>query len=89
VFSLPSRTSQNPGGIPVLFPNPDFDKAFPEAFLNFALSLDPNVKWDPSNVTPPWAAWGGENEMLFNETAAGAPDIRAITTAKDLLQRCE
>ncbi|KAF8177596.1 Alpha/Beta hydrolase protein [Pholiota molesta] len=90
VFYFPSNPiSQNPGGIPVLFPNPDFDKAFPEAFLNFALSLDPNVKWDPSNVTPPWAAWGGENEMLFNETAAGAPDIRAVTTAKDLLQRCE
>jgi len=80
-------TSQNANGIPQ-FANPDFDKAFPESFLNFVLSLNPGVKWDPTNVTPQWNVWNGSTEMLFNKTAANAPDIRAIKTSPALLQRC-
>ncbi|KAF8170425.1 Alpha/Beta hydrolase protein [Pholiota molesta] len=79
--------SQNAGGVPS-FANPDFDNAFSESFLNFAISLNPNVKWDPTNITPPWKAWNGSNEMIFNKTEAGAPDVRLITTSQALLERC-
>ncbi|KAF8183427.1 Alpha/Beta hydrolase protein [Pholiota molesta] len=47
-----------PSGVPS-FANPDFDKAFAESFQNFAMSLSPNVKWDPANITPLWKAWAG------------------------------
>ncbi|KAF9479979.1 alpha/beta-hydrolase [Pholiota conissans] len=77
----------NPSGVPS-FANPDFDNAFSEAFVDFAMSLNPNVKFDPTNITPLWKPWAGQNEMLFNKTTADQPDIRAITTAKDLIQRC-
>ncbi|KAF8969096.1 Alpha/Beta hydrolase protein [Flammula alnicola] len=79
--------SLNAAGVPG-FANPDFDKAFSESFLNFVLSLNPNVKWDPTNITPLWKPWGGLNEMLFNMTAAGLPDVRLIETASGVLARC-
>ncbi|KAF9479977.1 alpha/beta-hydrolase [Pholiota conissans] len=79
--------STNAGGKPS-FANPDFDNAFSEAFTDFAMSLNPNVKFDPTNITPLWKPWAGQNEMLFNKTTANQPDVRAITTAKDLIQRC-
>ncbi|KAF8969094.1 hypothetical protein BDZ97DRAFT_1915460 [Flammula alnicola] len=50
---ITSHRELNAGGVPA-FANPDFDKAFSESFLNFALSLNPNVKWDPTNITPLW-----------------------------------
>jgi len=72
------------------YANPVFDKAFAEAFLDFAISLSPNVKWDSTNVTPSFVQWvGSQSEMLFNKTAGGAPDIRRIQTDSGLLKRCE
>ncbi|KAF9479662.1 alpha/beta-hydrolase [Pholiota conissans] len=70
------------------FANPDFDNAFSEAFTDFAMSLNPNIKFDPMNITPLWKPWAGQNEMLFNKTTENQPDVRSITTAKDLIQRC-
>jgi len=71
------------------YTNPDFAKAFSENFLNFAISLDPNTKWDPSNITPSFPMWGDAlNEMLFNKTDVGSPDIGVIKTSTNLLKRC-
>ncbi|RDB16283.1 hypothetical protein Hypma_003046 [Hypsizygus marmoreus] len=81
--------SMNPGGIPP-FNNAAFGKAFSESFLDFALSLDPNVKSDPAGtITPTWKKWAGEVEMLFNRTEAGDPDVRPIKTSSALLDRCK
>ncbi|KJA16236.1 hypothetical protein HYPSUDRAFT_147970 [Hypholoma sublateritium FD-334 SS-4] len=79
--------STNSGGVPS-FADPGFDKAFPDVFLDFALALNPNVKLDPTNVTPLWKPWDGSNEMLFNKTEANAADIRLISTSSALLERC-
>ncbi|KDR83231.1 hypothetical protein GALMADRAFT_221150 [Galerina marginata CBS 339.88] len=76
-------------GRPPPFANVDFDKAFGESYMDFALSLNTNVKWDPTNPRPSWDAWNGSNEMLFNKTVAGAPDIRLIKTSNALLSRCD
>ncbi|KAF8071639.1 Alpha/Beta hydrolase protein [Lyophyllum atratum] len=70
------------------FSNLAFDKAFSESFLDFAMALNPNVKWNSSNITPKWELWAGETEMLFNMTQSGLPDIRAIRTSTALLERC-
>ncbi|KAG9225175.1 hypothetical protein CCMSSC00406_0007414 [Pleurotus cornucopiae] len=71
------------------FNNPAFTISFSGAFLDFATSLDPNRKIDSGNITPLWLAHlVGHSEMLFNRTANGRPDIRAITTSAALLQRC-
>jgi len=66
-----------------------FGKSFSESFLNFVLTLNTTLKWDPSDVTPTWELWNGINEMLFNVTEAGAPDIRSVRTSSALLERCE
>ena len=71
------------------FADPGFDKAFPQAFLDFVLALSPNVKLDPTNITPLWKPWDGLNEMLFNKTDANAADIRLISTSSALLERCK
>ncbi|PFH46612.1 hypothetical protein AMATHDRAFT_154314 [Amanita thiersii Skay4041] len=81
-------STMNPNGRPA-FDNVDFDNAFAQSFLNFAISLDPNVKTDPSNITPQWSAWeGGLNEILFNRTEDGRPDVRQVQTSDELLKRC-
>jgi hypothetical protein len=67
-----------------------FTKSFSESFLNFVLTLNPTLKWDPSDITPPtWELWNGVNEMVFNVTEAGAPDIHTVRTSGALLERCE
>ena len=66
-----------------------FGKSFSESFLNFVLTLNPTLKWDPSDITPTWEFWNGVTEMLFNVTEAGAPDIRSVKTSSALLKRCE
>ncbi|PPQ80630.1 hypothetical protein CVT25_001636 [Psilocybe cyanescens] len=78
----------NNGALPAAFPNLKFVNAFSESFQNFGISLDPNVKTDPTNITPPWKLWNGTNEMLFDRTKAGAPDIRAFKTSDALVERC-
>ncbi|KAF9468189.1 Alpha/Beta hydrolase protein [Collybia nuda] len=82
-------TSQNANGVPQ-FNNTAFDKAFAQSFLNFALSLDPNIKSDPSNITPRWNTWAtGNTEMLFNKTDAGLPVVTPTATSGQLLDRCD
>ena len=67
-----------------------FGKSFSESFLNFVLTLNTTLKWELSDVTPPtWELWNGINEMLFNVTDAGAPDIHMVRTSSALLERCE
>ncbi|PPQ80632.1 hypothetical protein CVT25_001638 [Psilocybe cyanescens] len=78
----------NGDALPASFPNLQFLNAFSESFQNFVISLNTNVKTDPTNITPFWKLWNGANEMLFNRTDAGVPDIRAITTSDALLKRC-
>ncbi|PPQ63569.1 hypothetical protein CVT24_004866 [Panaeolus cyanescens] len=77
-----------PNGNTPKFANPAFNKAFPQSFLNFAMALNTNAKFDPANITPFWPEFDGSNEMLFNKTVAGAPDIRVIETDDALLSRC-
>jgi len=73
------------------FPNADFLKAFSQAFLAFAISLDPNNKFDPTNITPQWNKFSVNNtEMLFNRTEdSSAPVIHTFTTDQNLLERCK
>ena len=70
-----------------------FSKSFSESFLNFVLTLNATAKWDTdpsSDVTPgDWEMWDGVNEMLFNVTEDGEPDIRLVRTESGLLDRCE
>ena len=66
-----------------------FGKSFSESFLNFVLTLNTTSKWDPLDITPTWEFWNGIDEMLFNVTEAGDPDIRPVTTSSALLERCE
>src|SRR5271154_1085474 len=58
-----------------------FGTSFSESFLSFVISLDPNVKWNSSNITPTWGLWMDVTEMLFNVTEAGTPDIHSVTTS--------
>ncbi|KZP26472.1 alpha/beta-hydrolase [Athelia psychrophila] len=69
--------------------NLDFVASFSGSFLDVAVSLDPNNKFDSENTTPEWNKWiDNSTEMLFNRTATLEPDIRAITTDPGLLERC-
>ncbi|KIM79128.1 hypothetical protein PILCRDRAFT_74653 [Piloderma croceum F 1598] len=71
------------------FNNADFIKSFSQSFMNIAVSLDPNRKFDPTNPTPAWDHWNSdETEMLFNKTSTDGPDIRAVRTDSRLLERC-
>lgn len=77
----------NAGGLPP-YNNTDFQKAFAESFMIFAMSQNPNDKFDPTTITPPWDMWNGNTEMLFNRTEGGDPDVRLIKTSEALLERC-
>ncbi|KIM79125.1 hypothetical protein PILCRDRAFT_568262 [Piloderma croceum F 1598] len=71
------------------FNNTDFIKSFSQSFMNIAISLDPNIKFDPTNPTPAWNHWSSDDtEMLFNKTSTDGPDIRAVRTDSRLLERC-
>jgi carboxylesterase type B len=73
-----------------IYDNADFVQSFNQSFMNFIIFLDPNTKFDPTDPTPTWNHWSSDHtEMLFNETAAGEPDIRAVSTDSGLLERCE
>ncbi|KAF9000842.1 hypothetical protein BDQ17DRAFT_1245087 [Cyathus striatus] len=80
-------TSQNANGVPG-FNNSAFDTAFPDSFIDFAMTLNPNLKHNPADVKPLWSTWGNENtEMLFNKTDSNLPVIHTVTTSA-LLRRC-
>ncbi|KZP16282.1 hypothetical protein FIBSPDRAFT_1047638 [Athelia psychrophila] len=71
--------------------NAAFIVLFSSAFLDTEISLNPNNHTNPTNITSPWQPWNtvsGGTEILFNETAAGAPDIRGVGTDAGLLARC-
>jgi len=59
--------------------NTPFQKAFSQGFLAFAMSLDPNDKFDSTNITPNWPMWssgiGTGSEMLFNMTSSGDANV--------------
>ncbi len=80
----------NANGVPS-FSNADFDKAFAESFLAFAMSLDPNQTFEPT-ITPDWKPFsfqqGHQVEMRFNRTESGDPAVSPFTTPEDLLDRC-
>ncbi|KAJ7169386.1 Alpha/Beta hydrolase protein [Mycena crocata] len=78
-----------PGKSSPSFNNIAFIDAFAQSFRSFAISLDPNIKVDPSTITPQWDAWGGEHtDMLFNKTESGVPVVQPIITSNGLLGRC-
>ncbi|KAK0496862.1 Alpha/Beta hydrolase protein [Armillaria luteobubalina] len=82
--------SMNANGVPS-YSNADFDKAFAESFLAFAISLDPNQTFEPI-ITPEWDPFKFQQdhqvEMRFNRTENGDPAVSPFTTAEDLLDRC-
>uniref|UniRef100_A0A0W0EV04 Carboxylic ester hydrolase n=1 Tax=Moniliophthora roreri TaxID=221103 RepID=A0A0W0EV04_MONRR len=78
-----------PTGKALSFNNTAFLNAFSQSFLSFVISLDPNVKVDPANITPQWSLYSdGNTEMKFNKTADNEPNVTAITTDDNLLERC-
>ncbi|KAJ6582727.1 Alpha/Beta hydrolase protein [Mycena vulgaris] len=78
-----------PGGLTPPFNNTDFINAFAQSFTSFIINLDPNIKVDPTTITPQWDLFEVKNtEMLFNMTA-GVPVVQPITTSDALLERCQ
>ncbi|THV05587.1 alpha/beta-hydrolase [Dendrothele bispora CBS 962.96] len=79
-----------PSNSPPSFQNADFLKAFSQAFLAFAISLDPNNKLEFGNITPQWNTFSmNDTEMLFNRTEdSSAAVIHTFSTDQDLLDRC-
>ncbi|KAF5360608.1 hypothetical protein D9756_005152 [Leucocoprinus leucothites] len=73
------------------FNNTEFRNNFAQSFLNFAISLDPNVKWDSKNTLPHWPRWTerGVTEMLFNKTESDKPVFQTVLTDAGLLRRCD
>ncbi|KAJ6492420.1 alpha beta-hydrolase [Mycena vitilis] len=77
-----------PGTSTPPFNNTAFINAFAQSFTSFITNLDPNIKVDPTTITPHWNLFEiGNTEMLFNMTA-GVPVVHPITTSNALLQRC-
>ncbi|KAJ7241607.1 Alpha/Beta hydrolase protein [Mycena rebaudengoi] len=79
-----------PAGNAPPFNNPAFINAFAQSFTSFIINLDPNIKVDPTTITPRWDPFVfGNTQMLFNKTEAGAPVVQPITTSNDLLLCCQ
>lgn len=72
------------------FNNTEFRNNFAQSFLNFAISLDPNIKWDSSNTLPYWPQWTerDHDEMIFNKTEADEPSFQVVPTDEGRLRRC-
>ncbi|KAJ7302881.1 Alpha/Beta hydrolase protein [Mycena albidolilacea] len=72
------------------FNNAAFINAFAQSFTSFIINLDPNIKVDPTTITPHWNKFDiGDTEMLFNQTAVdGLPVVQPIETSLGLLERC-
>ncbi|EEB91272.1 hypothetical protein MPER_10398 [Moniliophthora perniciosa FA553] len=78
-----------PTGKTLSFNNTAFLNAFSQSFLSFVISLDPNVKVDPANITPQWSLYSdGNTEMKFNKTADNQPNVTTVATDDNLLERC-
>ncbi|KAJ7709086.1 hypothetical protein B0H16DRAFT_1703953 [Mycena metata] len=80
-----------PGTSTPPFNNTAFIDAFAQSFTSFIINQNPNIKVDPSTITPPWSPFAvGDTEMLFNQTAPdGLPVVQPITTSSALLTRCQ
>ncbi|KAJ7028380.1 Alpha/Beta hydrolase protein [Mycena alexandri] len=70
------------------FNNTAFINAFAQLFTSFIISLEPNIKVDPTTITPQWNKFDiGDTEMLFNQTAVdGLPVVQPIETS--ILEQC-
>ncbi|KAF7344320.1 Carboxylic ester hydrolase [Mycena sanguinolenta] len=78
-----------PGGVAPPFNNPAFIDAFAQSFTSFIVNQDPNLKVDPTTITPHWNAFDNlYTEMLFNKTADNEPVVQPIFASGDLLERC-
>ncbi|KAF7375434.1 COesterase domain-containing protein [Mycena sanguinolenta] len=78
-----------PGGVAPPFNNTEFIDAFAQSFTSFIIHQNPNIKVDPTTITPHWNTFDIHNtEMLFNKTADNEPVVHTITTSNDLLKRC-
>ena len=88
---FPTNLHSSNSASPPPFDNPSFIDNFSQSFLNFAMFLDTNMKWDPANTVPNWVKWDEESvvEMLFNRTDSGHPVFHSIQTSKELLERCK
>ena len=76
------------GGEP--FNNTDLINAFVQSFVSFAISLDPNAKVDPSNITPQWELYGPSGgQVVFNKTVDEKPDVHPAAVDDELLRRCK
>ncbi|CCM06438.1 uncharacterized protein FIBRA_08700 [Fibroporia radiculosa] len=72
------------------YDNSEFITAFSNGFLATAISMDPNAKYNSSNITPNWNVWApGHTEMMFNKTEGGAPIVYPYSTDDALLERCQ
>ncbi|KAJ7482456.1 hypothetical protein FB451DRAFT_1338236 [Mycena latifolia] len=60
------------------FDNTAFIDAFTQSFISFTISLDLNIKVDPTTITPAWRKWNGSD----------VPDVRPVRTSDALLERC-
>ncbi|KAJ7627828.1 Alpha/Beta hydrolase protein [Mycena polygramma] len=89
-FYFPSLLVDFPEIVIPIFNNSAFVDAFAQSFISFAISLNPNIKVDPSTITPKWSSWSaGKTEMLFNKTDTNLPLVRAVRTSDALLKRCQ
>ncbi|KAI0315766.1 Alpha/Beta hydrolase protein [Amylostereum chailletii] len=71
------------------FNNTGFVRAFQQAFLATAMSLDPNAHFVQPDITPEWPTWQtSTREMLFNRTEAGEPVVKTVRTNEQLSNRC-
>ncbi|THV05590.1 alpha/beta-hydrolase [Dendrothele bispora CBS 962.96] len=71
------------------FKNPDLLAAFSQSFISFVISLDPNAKFDSTNVTPQWRKFReGQEKMVFNRTENEKVDIRLMSDDRGLVERC-
>ncbi|KAJ7448576.1 alpha beta-hydrolase [Mycena latifolia] len=79
-----------PGSTPPPFNNKSFINAFAQSFTSFIINLNPNIKVDPTTITPHWNTFDiQDTEMLFNQTSVdGLPVVRSIATSDALLERC-
>ncbi|KAK7032667.1 carboxylic ester hydrolase [Favolaschia claudopus] len=88
-YYFPSLLVDQPNVVGTLYNNTAFNDAFAQSFTAFAISLDPNIKVDPTTITPAWNKWeAGHTEMLFNKTDQDVPVVNPIMTDATLLNRC-
>ncbi|KAF7328399.1 Carboxylic ester hydrolase [Mycena venus] len=91
LYYFPSISTDLPQVVfPPVFDNTTFRNAFAQSFTSFAISLDPNIKVDPTTITPKWSQWASRHtEMLFNKTESNTSVVRTEHTSSTLLERCQ